>query len=258
MDNEFQNQVKKLSNLINTKDLPKEEIERLAFLNVKAKEFSKNHQFVNKDEAKEAKSLYLRYLENYEFDNMSDFSTLGDLVVNEIQMKRIENSLLEFYNQNKDKGITYAPDKLLKAKQDLEKHIFDLKLKLGIDKEDQREDQLTALQTLQQRMKHYHEMHKHEFITDCSECGNILDLRRRVKDFDVCQSPWFAGRWLFNYEILKDVKDGKLSKKNAWRYMRCAGQGDKYKPSSTEEYCVDYIDHCLKHWNEIMKHFNNK
>lgn len=253
---DLENEIIRLQNLKHTKELPLEELERMAFVNLEAKKFEKSHEFLNKDEAKDAKSLYLLYLENYEFDNMSDLSTLGDLVLNEVQKKRIDRSVIEYYNKNKE-NPTYVPDKLLKARQDLENHILSLKIKLGIDKEgDDKKDELTANQTLIKRFDKYIETHKNEFQTVCSRCGNILNLRQRVKNFDTLQHPWFAGRWLFNYEILLDVKNGKLSKEDAWRYIRCAGQGGEYKPSSSKEYCIDYINYCLKNWNEITSHLN--
>ena len=262
MNRELENEIKRISNLKNFKHLPPEEIEKKALLQLRLREFEKNHEFLNKNEEKVAKSLFLNYLENYEFDNISDLSTLGDLIVNEIQLKRIETAITDYYKnlaeKNKDKKdkYIYIPDKLLKSKQDLENHILDLKLRLGIDKDkEDKEDELTALQTLQIRFNKYIQAHKHEFTTVCPSCGKILLFRKRVKDFDSLPHSWFVGRWFFNYEILKDVKENKLSKEDAWRYMVCASQGGNYKPAFSKKYCTDYIDYCLKNWNEITKHF---
>jgi len=260
MEQEIEKEANRLRNLASLKKLNDEEIYKKAFTNIKVKDFQLNHDFLDSGEEASAKLLYSKYLESYEFDNVSDFSTLGDLVVNEIQKKRIETSIGAYYEKqrNKENAKSFVPDKLLKTKQELENHILILKKRLGIDREDIKQDDLTALQTLQQRFEKYIQENKHEFTTACSKCGNLLLLRQRVKDFDVLQHPWFIGRWFFNYEILTDVKYGKLSKEDAWRYMCCASKGANHKPAFSKEYCTDYIDYCLKNWNEITRFFKEE
>lgn len=90
-------------------------------------------------------------------------------------------------------------------------------------------------------------------VHNCGSCGKMLLLRRRVKNFDNIQHPWFAGRWFFNYQIILDVKEGKISKTQAWRYLCSASKGDTEKPAFSKEYCLDYIDYCLENWDEIIE-----
>ncbi len=242
-----------------------------ALQNLRVREFATSHYFADEEEKKLAKAKYASYLDNYKLDTISDLDTLADLVINEIHKSRIEKMISEYFERNaeqakldaeskdeKSKKINcYIPEKQLEAKQTLENHILELKVKLGIDKE-QKEDELTSLQLLEKRFQAHIAEHREEFTTACKACGEMLLMRRPVKDFEVLKHPWYAGRWLFNYEILKDVKDGLLTKEQAWRYLVCASTNADHNPNFMKDYTIDYINHCLNHWTEITELLENQ
>lgn len=260
MDAEIEKEMKKLSNLLNYKDLDTSELEQIARINVLKRNFHKNPLFdietkAGKKEQDLAEKRFKTYITNNEIESASDIDTLKSLIFNEVFEQRIQGQLNKLQKEDK-----YPPDKLVKTLVEVQDQKAKLKVKLGIDKKDEETDDLTAYQLTQKRVIKHINDHKDEFTIflgwQCDGCGKkdseSFLVYKQVKDFKVLKHPYFAGRFLFNYEILKDVKDNKLSKEDAWRYLLCSGQGKFYKPNDDDKkYCVDYIDHCLENFVEI-------
>ena len=85
-------------------------------------------------------------------------------------------------------------------------------------------------------------------------CGTIPIRKEEQfkKDFKMIKHGWFAGRFLFNYEIMLDVKNKKISKEQATRYLMCSGQGKFYQTQSEDKkWCNDYVEYILDNWIEI-------
>jgi len=261
MADELTREVNRLSNLKNYKAMESNELEQIARKNIIVREFKKNPLFTDEKEEKLAEARFRNYINHNELESFSDIDTLKSLVYNEIFEQRIQGELNKLQTQGK-----YPPDKLTKQLTDVQNQKLSLKVKLGIDKKEEEEDDLTKLQLLQKRTHKYIQEHKNEFTvwipSTCEKCGNkdieSYLLWRKVKDFKALKHPWFAGRFLFNYEILKDVKAEKLSKEDAWRYLICSGQGGNYKPEEEKQYCIDYINYCLENWTEITDLLKNK
>lgn len=253
MDEKLENEIKRIQNLKNYKDKSPEELERIAKINLKVKDFKSLPLFDDSttEGAKEqdlAEKRYQSYLETCEIESISDLDTLRSLVYTEILEYRIQQELNKQAKEDK-----YPSDKITKQLLDLQNQKSQIKVKLGIDKLNTKLTELSSLQQLEKKFQDYYQAHQNEFTTVCGSCGTMLLLRRRVKDFDCMKHPWFAGRWFFNYEVLKDVKSGKITKEDAWRYMCCASQGGDYKIVELKKYCVDYIDYCLTNWAEITE-----
>lgn len=252
MDEKILKEVSRLKNLPQYKNKTADEMNEIASNNLKKKNADISSKFENPEEQAEAKRLYDQYLEQYPNLTHAQLDVVQDIVVHQINKIYVQGQINKDKKEEKPVHNAY-----LEQIQDIEKHIFELKEKIGINKEIEVQE-LTGLQVLDKRFTKYINEHKHEFTTACKECGTLLLLRRRVAGFDCIQHPWYAGRWFFNYEILKDVKEGKLSKEDAWRYMCSAGKGSKTQPAFSKEYCVDYIDHCIKLWPEITALLSNK
>jgi hypothetical protein len=255
MANQLDREINRLSNLKNYKDIEPNELEIIARRNIEVRDFKKNPLFSNDKEQILAETRFRNYLENNEIESVSDIDTLKSLVYNEIFEQRIQGELNKLADENK-----YPPEKLTKQLTDVQNQKLSLKVKLGIDKKDEERDELSAYQLLQKRVIKYINDHKDEFTIglgfDCERCNHknweSFLIYKQVKDFKVLKHPYFAGRFLFNYEIIKDVKDKKLSKEDAWRYLLCSGEGKFYKPGSEDKkYCIDYINYCLENWTEI-------
>jgi len=249
MSGDLNKELSRLKGLKGNKDKSVDDMKCQALVNLRVREFRHNPLFIDPDEAKLSEERFRSYLITNEIESISEIDTLRSLIYNEVFETRIQKQLNQLAEQKK-----VPPDKLTKQLTDIQNQKMSLKIKLGVDKNEDEIDELTGLQILKKRFKNYINAHREEFTVTCSH-GTPMLLRRRVKDFDSMEHPWFAGRWFFNYEILKDVKDGKLSKEDAWRYLCCASQGGDYKPAFDKKYCIDYIEYCLNHWAEITEHF---
>ena len=261
MASDIEKEVKRLSNLLNYKDLDISELESIARINVHVRELKKNPLFTDEKEKKLSETLFSNYLKNNELESDSDIDTLKSLVYNQIFEQRIHGQLNKLEKEDK-----YPPDKLIKSLVEVQDQKAKLKVKLGIDKKEDETDDLSAYQLLQKRVDKYINDHKEEFSFglgfECKKCNHknweTFLLYKRVKDFQTLKHPWYAGRFLFNYEIIKDVKDGKISKEDATRYLMCSGEGKFYKPSSEDKkWCVDYVEYLLENWKEITDLLDN-
>lgn len=239
MQIEVQNELNRLRNLKQYKDKPEQDLMKQAQINIARKRFSIEDRLSDKTEIATAQDLFDQYVGYYGFEKLTDLETLGDLIYELVLLKRVQNHLNKLQEENKD---TYIRKSDLECLHEIEQRVLDLKVKLGIDNADSKKDELTALQLLTKRHHAYIQQHKNEFTIACASCGTLLLLRKRVKDFDSLVHPWFAGRFYFNYEILKDVKYNIITSEQASRYLKTS---------------TDYIDWCLKNWDTIIERYNS-
>lgn len=263
----IENEVNRIRNLKQYKSLSEEELQKIAKININLKEFSSEPLFNietddGKKEQKLAEKKFVSYLQKCELESSSELDTLRSLIYTEIFESRIQKELNKLATESK-----FPPEKLTAQLVDIQNQKIQLKIRLGIDKEEKQKDELNGFQMLIKRGDKYVQNHRDEFTWwlkyTCKKCGHkdceSYLIARPVKDFVMIKHPYFAGRWLFNYEILKDVKEGILSKENAWRYLLCAGEGLDYEiPDSMKKYCTDYINYVLDHWNEIVSFLSLK
>ncbi len=262
MATELEREVNRLKNLKNYKDIDINDLQQLAQKNVICREFKKNPLFTDEKEQKLAETRFRNYIESNELESSSDLDTLKSLVYNEIFEQRIQGELNKLASDGK-----YPPDKLIKSLVEVQNQKASLKVKLGIDKKEDESDDLSALQLLQKRVEKHINQNRAEFTIflgwECDKCGfkdqESYLLYKPIKDFKILKHPFFAGKYLFSYPIVKDVKDGKLSKQDATRYLMGAGQGNAYKPSDVDKkYCEDYLDYLIENFKEITDLLNQK
>jgi len=262
----LEREIARLSNLKQNKDKSPEELEPTARINIAVREFKGNPLFDiesenGKKEQKLAEERFHKYLYDNELESMSDLDTLRSLVFNEIFEQRIQTELNKLSSTGK-----YPPDKLIKSLVDVQNQKASLKVKLGIDKAEEEKDDLSALQLLEKRVQKHVNENKNEHTCwipwTCKKCGE-KDIESylfywKIKDFKAIKHPWYVGRFLFNYEIIKDVKDKKMTAEDATRYLMCAGQGGEYNPEEDKKYCTDYLKYCIENWTEITEMLNKK
>jgi len=258
MDENLQKEIIRLKNLSGYANASDEAIEHDASINLKMKDFKQIPLFDDSDpegakEQKLAEARYRSYLETHEIESVSDLDTLRSLVYTEIFEYRIQSELNKLAKENK-----IPPEKVTKQLLDLQNQKSSLKVKLGIDKLQSKVSDLTYLQQLEKKFEDYYIAHMDEFTTICGCCGELLLLRRRVKEFDCAKHPWFAGRWFFNYPLLKMVKDESITKEQAWEILCAASKGEDSKPAFSKSYCTDYIEYCVEHWAEITESLEKK
>ena len=234
MDSETRKEFKRLSKLTSFKDKSDDFIEYEAQKNIKIRELVRNGNFIDDNERKFAKTLFDKYLNNYDYENMLDLSTLGVLVYNEILVQRLQKTI----NKQKDsKGNFYLNDKLLKSLHETQKQVLDLKKELGIDKE-KTQNELSAFQQQNKKLDLHIAFNKHEYQTSCANCGTILTLRHKVKDFDCLVHPCFSGRFYYNARGMALVEKGIWTKEQyAWVFQ-----------TST-----DYVQWCLENKGKIVE-----
>jgi hypothetical protein len=233
----------------------------MANINLKLKDFKAVPLFEDKIEQSLAEQRFRSYLDSHKIESLSDLDTLRSLIYCEIFEVRLQKELNKIHTEGK-----YPPDRLTGQLTDIQNQKSSLKIKLGIDKTEDAVAELTKLQQLETRFQEYIKEHSNEFTLayayTCSKCKHqdvdMVLVNRRVKDFNSIKHPWYAGRFFFNYYLLKMVKEEKISKEDAWKIMCGASLGSETKPSAYDkEYCFDYIDWCLSNWAMITSHLEN-
>ena len=233
----LQKEINKLSSLKQYKDKPEDFIKQIAHRNITLKQLVESGNFSDTSEKKRAKVLFEQYLETKEFSDVSELSTLSMLVYNRILVERIQASINS--QKNKD-GVYLINDKLAKSLHDAENQTIALEKQLGLDTINNDEDDLTALQRAKKQFHMHIQFNRNEYTCTCSNCGFPMLLRRKCdkKYWDVIKHPFFSGRWMYNYEAIQDVKNGKLTKEQYARYMHTS---------------VDYVDWCIKNEGMILE-----
>jgi len=236
MSNKIQKEYNRLCNLKQNQGKTEPELAKLytdAQINVAKRQVKADEKFLDTKEQASALKLFEHYVGTYEFEAFTDLCTLNTLIYEEILLMRVQNHINELYKAKKD---TYLSKSDREALHSIEDRILELKVKLGIDRDGKTKDDLSALQLLTKRFDKYINANKHEFTIACGECGKLLLLRKRVKDFDCIVHPHFSGRFWYNKEAMQLVKDGILSK----------AQYAKIFVTS-----VDYVNWCLENEDRI-------
>lgn len=247
-----QAEINRIKNLHQYKNKTQEELEVIASANLKKKNADIGSKFTNADEAKQARELLQRYIAEYPNLSYGQMETIEDLIVHQINKSYIQKQIDTIKSEKKS-----VPLSLFEQLQTIEEYIYGVKEKIGLN--DKTEvGELSGLQMLQKKFEKYINENRNEFTCVCSNCGTMLLLRKVVKDFDVLNHPWFAGRWLFNLPIIKFVKEGILTKEQATEILNGASKGKDSKPAFSKEYCSDYIDYCLKNYGEIIENLTQE
>jgi len=234
MNSELKKEIKRLSKLKPFKNKTEDYIKHEAQKNITIRELVRNGNFSDDEEKKFAKKLFDKYLNDYEFETVVDLSTLGVLVFNEILVQRLQKSI----NEQKDsKGNFYLNDKLVRSLHETQDQILELKKILGFDKND-KNNELTAYQQEKKKLDLHIAFNRNEYSTVCENCGTLLLLRRKTKDFNCIRHPFFSGRFWYNARGIELVKKG-IWKKEHYAYI--------FRTS------VDYVNWVLENEGKIVE-----
>ena len=241
---DLENEVKKLSKLKQYKKKDKSTIEKIAQVNVWKKQIKIKNRFESSEDIKLAEQIFDSYLQNYEFETFTDIQNVADLTYEEVLKENIQKEISKI---TADENTKFVPDKLIQSLHNVESRIWELKEKAGIIGKKEKDD-LTALQEWEKKMKVYIAFHRNEFTFwspfICKNCGKkdaipVLIRRRCNKEnFEILKHPAFSGRFLYNIEIMKDVRENKITKEQAARYLRTS---------------VKYIDWVLENEYKIIE-----
>lgn len=217
MSGELNKEIKRIANLKQNQNASDALIEQQAKLNVWKRQINVESRFSSTDDKTLANKLFNDYLENYEFESFSDLNTLSDLIFEEVLKQNIQRQITKITD---DETNNYISEKTIKSLHDVESRVLELKIKLNIiRKDDEKADDLTALQQLEKRFSKYIEFHRSEFEFVCPDCGQPTLLRRRTKDFEALKHPFFCGRFYYNPRGMALVKKGIWTKEQyAWAF----------------------------------------
>ncbi|MDD4352378.1 MAG: hypothetical protein PHU71_05410 [Candidatus Gracilibacteria bacterium] len=215
MEDSVKREISKLKRLVPFKNASDTVLEKAALKNVTLRRLIEDGQFLDDAEKQQAKRFFEAYLLAHEFETQSDLSTLSILVWDEILINRLKKTINDCSTAD---GKSYVNDKLIKSLNDLTNHVFQIKEKLGIDKE-KKEDEFTAFQLLKKRFNQWVNENRDECTLtvpfECASCGKpdvkLVLLRKRVKDFEVIDHSWFQGRFYINKYLIQLVEEGKMS-----------------------------------------------
>ncbi len=224
MTDDLQKELNRISNLRQNKNKDTALLEKQARLNLWKKQINLDSRFSKANEKEIAEKTFDAYLENYEISSFNEMQNLSDLVYEEVLKQKIQKDIDTVMT---DENSKFVPEKLIQSLHEVEERIWKLKEKIGINS-DKSVDDLTALEELEEKFKVHIALNRNEYTLfapyKCSDCGKediqALLLRRRVKNFDVLKHPAFAGRFLYNVEVIDDVKKELITKEQAARYLR--------------------------------------
>jgi hypothetical protein len=222
---ELDKTINKILNLKQNKNKTRADVEKEAQLVVWKSQINISEKFKDTKEQTLSEEILNNYFENYTFENYNQVVLLGTLIYEEILLKRVRDDINAI---SADENNKFISDKQIQSLHAIEDRVEQLKLKLGISKVDERKDDLTALEEMQEKFRIYQEFNRNEFELmcpiQCPKCGyegtQMYLLRRRVKDFEILRHPVFYGRWLYSPEMADDIRSGKITKAMAAKYLR--------------------------------------
>jgi len=221
---ELQKEITRVSKLKQFKDKDKATVEQQAQLNLWKRHVDLASRFAKEEDKQLAKKIFDTYIGNYTIASFTDVQNLVDLAYEEVIQQKIQQDIDLILA---DENSKFVPDKQIASLHTVQERIWNLKEKIGIIQNDKKDD-LSALQELEKKFNTYVHLNRNEFTLytpyKCAGCGREdvepLLLRRRVKDFDAYKHPAFSGRFLYNAEIIADVKKGLITKEQASRYLK--------------------------------------
>ena len=190
---------------------------------------------LNKKEKNEAKKLFKDYRDNYNIDSVSDLTLLEELVYREIRQDRMKRAIEDF-----EAGKTKSRPKYVEEELDENlQQILNLKEKLGLFEERQKEDPYEYLKTLEKKFEQHRKNNAGDYSLPCPHCSKMIFLMFNVKNYKAKKHPFFPkGKFIDNPYLINLFKEGKLTKKDIANIFGTS---------------KDYINWLIKHWYKNEK-----
>lgn len=162
---------------------------------------------LSKKDYKLAKKLFDDYRKNYNIDSLSDLTLLEELVYREIRQDKLKRSLQDF-----DEGKVKSRPKYVEEELDENlQQILNLKEKLGLFEDRQKEDPYEYLKTLEKKFEQHRKDNAGDYSLPCPHCSKMIFLMFNVKNYKAKKHPFFKGKILANDYLWKLYKEGKLT-----------------------------------------------
>jgi hypothetical protein len=216
MTDELEKIIKQLKTLKQYKDLPDEELEKVAQTKLTEKELDEDldieDMFIDKTEKKEAKILIKKYLDTYSLASPSDRNTVKQLVFLEVFNNRLQRELNEYYKEGQP-----TPVKTVESLHSNLNKITELKDKLGLSKdkkEKSQNDSYAVMDTLFKKWKIWREENQGGRTGICPHCGKMFRLKIRMDAWEMQKHPFFKDRVLANKPLMMIYKEGRITKQD--------------------------------------------
>jgi len=215
MAGDLNKEINRVANLKQNKDASDAVIEAQAKMNIWKRQIDITARFTSETDKKSATKIFTDYLNNYEFDSYSDMCTLADLVFEEILKHNLQDLLSK---TSADESNSFISDKQIKSLHDVETRVLELQRRLNIIKDENKDNDLTALEQYEKRMNKYIEFHRNEFTFTCIAedslvlmsdftTKNIQDVEIGDEIFGVDKKSEKQSTWTLKKQTVLNVHD---------------------------------------------------
>lgn len=219
--------IKKLKSLPQYKNFTEEQLRKVVMDKEAKEEVLDLLSLEDEKEREYAQKLLDIYLSEYQIEAFSDRDNLNHLIYLQISVDRIKKQLNKISKDTPD----FIPQRALEQLQELNSQIIDFKKLLGMNKSEQDKQYADVSSVIENLKTRFHRWinepeHKANYQIKCGKCGHLFLIRRRLdkdKDEILTDHPWFIeGGILFNLELFKCYKEGKVSKDNMVKILACS------------------------------------
>jgi len=164
--------------------------------------------FIDKNEQKLAKELLLKYLDDFVIENISDKSTLKQIIYLEIFGIRYRNQIEKLCN---DKEVNAVPTNGLDELRKIQDQILKLKNTLNIEHTEESSDFYKYSERLKRKFAAYKKENSLSFTGQCPHCSKYFRANRRLKDLELTKHPYFKDRYLYNQHLFELFDKGTIT-----------------------------------------------
>lgn len=243
MNEDLQNQIKKLRNLVQCRNKTDEElidiIEKKSETKKKIEEkvpvekvddLNIDNLFNDKDEKKYGRELLSKYLDDFKLETISDINLLKQLIYLEVfQRLRLQKTAEQFQKEN-----NAVPLQILDSiHRNLDK-IIELKNSLRLTKDTTEQTEgYKAFELLLKKGALWRKENQASRECSCPHCGKMILWIMRPEVWEVYKHPFFKDKILGNPHIVNLYAQGRLTKEDITKIFNVA---------------TDYIDWLCDKW----------
>jgi hypothetical protein len=203
--------IKKLKTLKQFKDLPEEDLEKIAQRKMEEKELKDSFVGLMDEEVERALSLYYKYLDENSFESLAEKSTLITLVSLEIMRNRLLNAIKKFSTE-KQGAVDFNG---MEEVRELNSQISETKKSLKMMNNQEGDSIAKRWADLEASCLTYYEQHAAEFQERCPYCSKIFPIILPPEKLEAKKSSWFRGTDLYNKKIFELFHNKKITQEEA-------------------------------------------
>ena len=188
------------------KDLPEEEIKKLAQAKLEKELKIEKLDGFNSEEEKELANSIMEKYTAYNIEDESEKDTLNQLVYLEVIVERVKKFIDKEFN---DKSA--IPMEMLEELRELNSQVLELKAALGVNKEKERQEFIEVWEDLQQKAINHYNEHAGEYYQECPKCHELFRGILKITDYDFKVATFFKETDLYNPVLYKAFHEKRLT-----------------------------------------------